>query len=109
MTQRMRWGYPPLQSANNWTLSKNTFGIRLLEKSGGRLVLTEDGELFHEDAMKAVGQALLAEEQVYAHQAIRNHHLVVGHSTHLPPRLIAAITQLRIEGDQPVHIDHEAV
>jgi DNA-binding transcriptional LysR family regulator len=87
---------------------ENTFGIRLLEKIGGRLVLTEDGELFHEDAMKAVAQALLAEEQVYARQAIRNHHLVVGHSTNLPPKLIAAITRLRIEGDHPVHIDHRS-
>lgn len=87
---------------------ENTFGIRLFEKIQGRLMLTEDGELFYEDAMKAVEQALLAEEQVYARQTIRNHHLVVGHSTNLPPRLIAAIAQLRIEGDQPVRIEHRS-
>jgi len=76
---------------------EDTFGIRLFEKIGGRLVLTEDGECFYEDATKAVEQALLAEEQVCARQAVRNHHLLVGHSTNLPPRLIAAITQLRID------------
>jgi DNA-binding transcriptional LysR family regulator len=87
---------------------EDTLGIRLFERIGGRLVLTEDGEQFNEDAMKAVQLALLAEEQVYARQAIRNHHLVVGHSTNLPPKLIATITQLRIEGDQPVHIEHRS-
>jgi len=87
---------------------ENTFGIRPFEKIGGKLILTEDGEDFYEDATKAVGQALLAEEQVYARQAIRNHHLVVGHSTNLPPRLIAAITQLHIEDNQPVHIEHRS-
>ena len=71
-------------------------------------MLTEDGELFYEDAMKAVEQTLLAEEQVYARQTIRNRHLVVGHSTNLPPKLIAAIAQLRIEGDQTVHIEHRS-
>jgi len=87
---------------------ENTFGIRLFEKIGGKLILTEDGQEFYEDATKAVGQALLAEEQVYARQAIRNHHLVIGHSTNLPPRLIAAITQLHIEDGQPVHIEHRS-
>jgi DNA-binding transcriptional LysR family regulator len=87
---------------------ENTFGIRLFEKIGGKLVLTEDGEWFYEDTMKAVEQALLAEEQVYARQAIRNHHLVVGHSTNLPPRLIAAVTQLHVEDGALVHIEHRS-
>lgn len=87
---------------------ENTFGIRLFEKVGGRLNLTEDSDLFHEDATKAVEQALLAEEQLYARQAIRNHHLVLGHSTNLPPRLITAIAQFHIEDDQLVHIEHRS-
>lgn len=87
---------------------ENTFGVRLVEKIGGKLLLTADGEEFYNDATKAVGQALLAEEQVYARQAIRNHYLMVGHSTNLPPRLIAAITQLHVEDGQPVHIEHRS-
>lgn len=87
---------------------ENSFGIRPFEKIGGKLILTEDGEKFYEDALKAVEQALLAEEQVYARQAIRNHHLVVGHSTNLPPRLIAGIAQLHIEDDHLVHIEHRS-
>ncbi|HEV2134284.1 MAG TPA: LysR family transcriptional regulator [Terracidiphilus sp.] len=87
---------------------ENALGIRLFEKIGGRLVLTEDGEFFYKDAAKAVEQARLAEEQVYARQAIRNRHLLVGHSTNLPPGLMAAITQLRIEADHLVQIEHRS-
>ena len=87
---------------------ENTFGIRLFEKIGGSLILTEDGKRFYEDAERAVGQVLLAEEQVYARQAIRNHHLVVGHSTNLPPKLITAITQIHIDDTHPVCLEHRS-
>lgn len=87
---------------------EDTFGIRLFESIRGSLVLTEDGELFHEDAIKAVDQVLLAEEQVYARQAIRSHHLLVGHSTNLPSKLIAAITQIKIEDTHPAQIEHRS-
>ncbi|MHB1938501.1 MAG: LysR family transcriptional regulator [Acidobacteriaceae bacterium] len=50
---------------------ENTFSIRLFDKIRDSLILTEEGEQFHEDAEKAVEQALLVEEQVYARQAIR--------------------------------------
>ncbi|MGC2160712.1 MAG: LysR family transcriptional regulator [Silvibacterium sp.] len=87
---------------------ENTFGIRLFQSIRGSLILTGDGELFHKDAKKAVDQVLLAEEQVYARQSIRNHHLVVGHSTNLPPSLIAAIMRIHIEDAQFVHIEHRS-
>ena len=87
---------------------EDTYGIRLFGKSRGRLILTEEGEQFYEDARKAVDQVLLTEEQVYARQAIRNHHLVVGHSTNLPPKLIAAITQIHIDDTQSVRIQHRS-
>lgn len=87
---------------------ENVFGIRLFERISGSLILTEDGRLFYEDAMKAVKQALLAEEQLYARQAVRNHHLVIGHSTNLPPRLITAIMQIHIDDSHPVHIEHQS-
>lgn len=87
---------------------ENIFDIRLFESIRGGLILTEDGELFYRDARNAVEQVLLAEEQVYARQAIRNHHLLVGHSTNLPPRLIMAITKIGIEDTQLVHIEHRS-
>ncbi len=87
---------------------ENTFGIRLFEKIHDSLILTEDGKQFHDDARKAVEQVILAEDQVYARQSIRNHRLVVGHSTNLPPKLIALITQLYIEDARPVRIEHRS-
>lgn len=87
---------------------ESTFGLRLFESSRGSLSLTDDGKLFYEDAKKAVDQALLAEEQVAARCAIRNRHLLVGHSTNLPPRLIAAIAQIKVEDPHPVRIEHRS-
>ena len=85
---------------------EEALGIRMFESGRGRLVLTEDGESFRDDARKAVDQALLAEEQLAARRAIRNHHLVIGHSTNLPPKVIAVINQLHIEDESPVYIEH---
>ncbi|MDQ2835147.1 MAG: LysR family transcriptional regulator [Acidobacteriota bacterium] len=85
---------------------EEALGIRMFESGRGRLVLTEDGESFRDDARKAVDQVLLAEEQLAARRAIRNHHLVIGHSTNLPPKIIATINQLHIEDESPVHIEH---
>jgi DNA-binding transcriptional LysR family regulator len=87
---------------------EGVFGIRLFESARGSIVLTEDGQCFLEDARKAVDQVLLAEEQVYARQAIRDRHLLVGHSTNLPSRLIAAIAQIKIEDAHPVQIEHRS-
>ena len=83
-----------------------TLGIHLFEGRRGRLALTEDGESFHEDARRGVEQVLLAEDQLAARKAIKSNHLVIGHLTNLPPKVIAAISQLHIEDESPVHIEH---
>ena len=83
-----------------------TLGTRLLEGRRGRLVLTDEGESFYEDAKRGVEQVLLAEEQLAARKAIKDKHLIIGHSTNLPPKVIAAINQLLIEDESPVHIEH---
>ncbi len=87
---------------------EDTFGIRLFEGRRGILVLTEDGESFFGDTRKAIDQVLLAEEQLSARLAIKSHHLKIGHSTNLPPQLIAAIRQIRIEDPQLVHVEHRS-
>jgi len=87
---------------------ENTFGIHLFETIRGSLILTEDGEQFHDDARKAVEQILRLETQLEARQAIKSHRLLIGHSTNLPPRLIAVITQLHVEDGQSVHIEHRS-
>lgn len=87
---------------------ESVLGIRIFESIRGVLSLTADGEEFHEDAKKAVEQVLLAEEKVYARQAIKNHHLLVGHSTNLPPRVIAIIRQISIDDTPSIRIEHRS-
>lgn len=99
-------GLSPSGVRKHLVFLESTFGIRFFEKRQGRLFLSEDGALFYNDAAKAVEQAILAEEQVYARQAIREHHLVVGHSTNLPPKLISVIIQLQFDNDPVVLIEH---
>jgi DNA-binding transcriptional LysR family regulator len=87
---------------------KAFLGIRLFESIRGTLSFTADGEEFYADARRAVEQVLLAEEKVYARQAIKSHHLLVGHSTNLPPKLITTIRQIRIENTPSVRIEHRS-
>jgi DNA-binding transcriptional LysR family regulator len=87
---------------------ESVFGIRLFESIKGTLSLTLDGEEFHTDAKRAVEQVLLAEEKVFARQAIKSHHLLVGHSTNLPPKLITSIRQISIEDSPSVRIEHKS-
>ncbi len=72
-------------------------GVPLFDGKKGRLSLTDDGKLFHADAARSVEYALLAEEKVQARLALRNRRLFIGHSTYLPPQLIALITRLEVD------------
>jgi len=87
---------------------EDALNVRLFESRRGSLVLTEEGQSFYGDSRKAVDQILLAEEQLAARQAIKNHYLKVGHSTNLPPHLITAIRQIHIEDTSLVHIEHRS-
>jgi DNA-binding transcriptional LysR family regulator len=69
-------------------------GAALFDGKKGSLSLTNDGELFHADAVRSVEYALLAEEKVQARLALRNYQLFIGHSTYLPPQLISLVTRL---------------
>ncbi len=85
---------------------ESILGVALFERAKGNLVLTEEGDLFLVDARKSVEHALLAEEKTLAREALKNHHLIIGHSTYLPPRLIALINQLKVEDAPLARIDH---
>lgn len=85
---------------------ESILGVPLFEGKKGSLVLTEDGESFIVDAKRSVEHSLLAEEKTLARQALRNHHLIIGHSTYLPPKLITLITRLHMEDTLAVRIEH---
>jgi len=81
-------------------------GVSLFEKNEGKLAPTEDGENFLADAKMAVERAILAEEKALALQALKHHHLRIGHSTYLPPRMIALINGMKLEETPLVRIEH---
>jgi LysR family hca operon transcriptional activator len=85
---------------------EGVLGVGLFEGRKGNLAVTEDGEIFVADAMVAVERAILAEEKTLSRQALKHHHLYIGHSTYLPPRLIALVHRIGIEGIPLVRIDH---
>jgi len=70
------------------------------------LILTEAGELCYGEAIKSLEHALLAEEKIAAYQMLKARHILVGHSTYLPPRFMGILIQFRFDADPPVHIEH---
>ena len=87
-------------------LVKGVLGVPLFIGRNGHLTLTEEGEVFHAEALESLEHANPAEEKTIARLALNNHRLLVGHSTHLPPKLIALINRVRIEDAHAIHIQH---
>ena len=85
---------------------ENVLGVALFIRQRGQMVATEDGELFLGEAMQSVEHALLAEEKVIARQALLKHHLIIGHSTYLPPRIIGLVHALTLDDKPLLRIRH---
>jgi DNA-binding transcriptional LysR family regulator len=99
-------GLTPSAVRKQIELVEDVLGVPLFIGRNGHLTLTEEGEVFHAEAPKLLEHANLAEEKTIARLALKNHRLLVGHSTHLPPKLIALINRVRIEDAHAVHIQH---
>jgi DNA-binding transcriptional LysR family regulator len=99
-------GLTPSAVRKQIELVENILGTRLFIGRNGQLSLTDDGKVFFAEALRSVEHANLAEEKTIARLALKNHHLMVGHSTHLPPRLIQVINRLSIEDTHAVRIQH---
>jgi DNA-binding transcriptional LysR family regulator len=86
---------------------------KLFQKTQARHVLTRDGKVYSEEAQLAIEHAVLAEEKVRATKSLRERHLRIGHSTHLPSRLLVALAHLTSEDipgitvEQTSGLDHE--
>lgn len=70
------------------------------------MVLTSEGRTFCPEALRTVEQALLAEEKTKACIALNSGRLMVGHSTYLPPKLLALVLALRFDKPQNVRVEH---
>lgn len=87
--------------------------IKLFQRTQAKLVLTEDGRVYVEEAQVAIEHAVLAEEKVRATISLRERHLRIGRSTHLPSRLLVTLARLTSEDipgitvEQTSGLDHE--
>ena len=99
-------GLTPSAVRKQVELVEGVLGVPLFTGRNGHLTLTEEGEIFHAEALKSLEHANLAEEKTIARLGLKNHRLLVGHSTHLPPRLIALINRVHIEDAHAIRIQH---
>jgi len=96
-------------------LSKAEGEIRtkLFQRTREKLVLTEDGRVYFEEAQRAIEHAVLAEEKVRSTKSLKERRLQIGRSTHLPFRLLVALARLTSEDipgitvEQTSGLDHE--
>jgi len=78
----------------------------LFMRIDGGVELTQAGERFYPDAVKALEKTLLAEDKALSLLELESGRLVVGHSTYLPPRILTAILKLRLDDSLGIRIEH---
>ncbi len=86
--------------------ANRALNTRLFIKTEGGMSLTEEGELFYPDALRVIEDAVLAEARTKALLELKAGRLLVGHSTHLPARLLAIIHKLEVDEPRGVKVIH---
>jgi DNA-binding transcriptional LysR family regulator len=86
--------------------AEKMFGHRLFLGAETGMELTDEGRTFCPEAIRTVEQALLAEEKTKARIDVNSGRLLVGHSTFLPPKLLAFVHGLQLEKPRKVRVDH---
>jgi DNA-binding transcriptional LysR family regulator len=81
-------------------------GQRLFVGTDDGMVLTDEGRIFYPEAVRSVEQALLTEEKTRAFIRLNHGHILVGHSTYLPPRLLALVMKLELASSLAIKIHH---
>ncbi len=99
-------GLSPSGVTKRLKIAERIAKTKLFHTTEEGLTLTEVGELLYFEAKKSIDRALLAEEKVAAYLMLKERHLLVGHSTYLPPRLMAILIQFHFDGTPPVEIEH---
>jgi LysR family transcriptional regulator, benzoate and cis,cis-muconate-responsive activator of ben and cat genes len=86
--------------------AETVIGQRLFIATEEGMLPTKEGRVFYPDAIRTVEQALLAEEKTRAMIDLDAGRLLVGHSTYLPPKLLAFVMKLNSQQHQGIHIQH---
>ncbi len=83
------------------------FGTRLFVSTSDGFQLTEVGQVLYTHAIHSVEQVLLAEETTIASSELYASHLLVGHSTYLPSRLLALIHSRPFTSALGIRLEHK--
>ena len=100
-------GLSPSGVTKRLKIAERIAKTKLFHTTEEGLTLTEVGELLYFEAKKSIERALLAEEKVAAYLMLKERHLLVGHSTYLPSRLMDILIHFRFDGTPPVEIEHQ--
>jgi DNA-binding transcriptional LysR family regulator len=84
------------------------FGSRLFVGTNEGFEMTEVGRVLYAHATLPVEQMLLAEEITRAAVQLHTRHLLIGHSTYLPSRLLALIHSSAFASALGVRLEHKA-
>jgi|GEM_PF-2406432 DNA-binding transcriptional LysR family regulator len=85
--------------------AENELFAKLFRKTKNRIALTADGRIYCSEASLAIEHAVLAEEKITAARRLRERRLLVGHSAHLPSRLLALLAHLNTESISGMSIE----
>ncbi len=70
------------------------FGVELFKSTKSGMVLIEQAESLAQDSVRIIEYALLAEQRTIASVSPLAGRVRVGHSTYLPPKLLAVVTRI---------------
>jgi DNA-binding transcriptional LysR family regulator len=81
---------------------------KLFRKTAHGIVMTSDGRTYYSEAIFALEHAVLAEDKVATAHKLRDKRLLLGHSTHLPRRLLTLLAQIKMESEDEIVIEDES-
>jgi DNA-binding transcriptional LysR family regulator len=88
--------------------TENALVARLFRKTSHGIEMTVDGKAYYSEAVFALEHAVLAEDKVSAAHKLRERQLLIGHSTHLPRRLLTQLAQIKVENAGNLTIEDES-
>ncbi|HEX4005484.1 MAG TPA: LysR family transcriptional regulator [Acidobacteriaceae bacterium] len=83
------------------------FGTRLFTAANDGIQLTAVGAVLYAHAARVIEEILFTEETTIASAEIQARHLLVGHSTYLPPRILALVHHPQLISGSGIKLQHK--
>jgi DNA-binding transcriptional LysR family regulator len=84
-------------------------GAHVFRFSGGRMVLTQAGDIYLPEARESVRHARLGVDRVRAFVKVQTNDLRIGYSTYLNSKLLEVVRRIQPEGDASMSITRESL